>query len=167
MTIPYRGETSSSTYFVTAGVWNKMNLLQSERMAELFCHKLLEYHANEKFLLHPFVVTPNHIHLLITVPPGSTLERTMQLIKGGFSREAGKLLSLAHPFWQKSFVDRRVRDAGEYHRFREYIHQNPVVANLCNLPDQHPYSSANPRFAVDAFPQRLKPQTEETAELYR
>jgi REP element-mobilizing transposase RayT len=79
-----------------------MRLLQSERMAELFCNMLLEKRATNKFLLHAFIVMPNHIHLLITVPPGSTLERTMQLIKGGFSREAGKLLSLAHPFWQKS-----------------------------------------------------------------
>jgi putative transposase len=144
-----------------------MRLLQSERMAELFCNMLLEKRATNKFLLHAFIVMPNHIHLLITVPPGSTLERTMQLIKGGFSREAGKLLSLAHPFWQKSFVDRRVRDAGEFERFREYIHQNPVVANLCNSQDQYPYSSASPLFAPDPLPQRLKPQSEDVVALYR
>jgi hypothetical protein len=91
----------------------------------------------------------------------------MQLIKGGFSREAGELLILAHPFWQKSFVDRRVRDASEFDRFREYIHQNPVVANLCNLQDQYPYSSANPRFALDVLPQRLKPLSDNAAVLYR
>ena len=144
-----------------------MRLLQSQRMADLFCHTLLEYRANEKFLLHAFVVMPDHIHLLITVQQGSTLERTMQLIKGGFSREAGKLLSLAHPFWQKSFVDRRVRDAGEFDRFCEYIHQNPVVANLCDLQQQYLYSSANPQFVVDAVPQRLKPQAKDAVELYR
>lgn len=91
----------------------------------------------------------------------------MQLIKGGFSREAGKLLSLAHPFWQKSFVDRRVRDAGEFERFREYIHKNPVVANFCNSQDQYPYSSASPHFVADPLPQRLKPQSEDVVALYR
>ena len=33
--IPYRGTTSSSTYFVTAGTYNKANLLQSDRMADV------------------------------------------------------------------------------------------------------------------------------------
>lgn len=167
MTIPHRGQTSSSTYFTTAGVWNKMHLLQSERMADLFCDMLLEKQALNLFLLHAFVVMPNHIHLLLTVRQGSTLERTMQLIKGGFSREAGKVLNLAHPFWQKSFVDRRVRDTGEFERFREYIHQNPVVANLCNSQERFPYSSANARFVMDALPERLKPAAHNVAELYR
>ena len=144
-----------------------MHLLQSQRMAELFCDMLFEKRAANKFVLHAFVVMPDHIHLLITVLPGSTLERTMQLIKGGFSREAGKLLSLAHPFWQKSFVDRRVRDADEFQRFREYIHQNPVAANLCNSPQEYPYCSANSRFVVEALPQRLKPQAGDAVKLYR
>jgi len=45
-------------------------------MAELFCDMLLEKRAERKFLLHAFIVMPDHIHLLITVPTGSTLERT-------------------------------------------------------------------------------------------
>ena len=33
---------------------------------------------------------PNHIHLLLTVPQGLTLERVVQFVKGGFSYEVGK-----------------------------------------------------------------------------
>ena len=35
MTIPHRGRTSESTYFVTTSTWEKKNILQSERMAGL------------------------------------------------------------------------------------------------------------------------------------
>ena len=87
MAIPYRGVTSSSTYFLTAGTCNKTNILQSDRMADLFCRTLLRYRDAGKLRLHAFVVMPNHIHLLITVPEGLTLERTMQFVKGGFSFE--------------------------------------------------------------------------------
>jgi len=104
---------------------------------------LLGKRAAGNFFLHAFVVMPNHVHLLITVPLGSTLERTMQLIKGGFSREAGRIIPLVHPFWQKSFFDRRVRDVSEFEKFRQYIHQNPVVAGLCLSANEYPYSSAN------------------------
>jgi putative transposase len=144
MAIPYRGTTSSSTYFLTAGTYNKTRILQSERMADLFCKVLFRYRDVGKFNLHAFVVMPNHIHLLLTVPGGSTIERTMQLIKGGFSFEAGKQLGMSGIIWQKSFVDRRVRDALECSRFREYIHQNPVRAVLVTAAEQFVYSSANP-----------------------
>jgi len=167
MAIPLRGQTSCATYFITAGTWCKMNLLQSQRMAELFCATLFGYRAENKFLVHAFVVMPNHVHLLISVPEGSTLERSVQLIKGGFSREAGKLLRLAHPYWQKSFVDRRVRDRTEFERFASYIHSNPVKAGLCNFAEAYPYSSANPKFGIDPLPQRLKPGLQEAEYMHR
>jgi hypothetical protein len=41
--IPHRGTTSSSTYFLTAGTYNKINILQSDRMADFFCRTLFRY----------------------------------------------------------------------------------------------------------------------------
>jgi hypothetical protein len=78
-------------------------------------------------------------------------------VKGGFSFQAGKLFGIRTAIWQKSFVDRRVRDAFECMRFKNYIHQNPVRAGLVNQADAYTYSSANPEFKVDDLPQRLKP----------
>jgi putative transposase len=34
---------------------------------------------------YDFVVMPDHVHLLMTVGGGMTIERAMQFIKGGFS----------------------------------------------------------------------------------
>ncbi len=158
MAIPHRGATSSSTYFITAGTYNKANLLQSDRMAALFCQTLFRHRGAGKLKLHAFVVMPNHIHLLITVPEGLPLERTMQFIKGGFSFEAGKLLGVRSPIWQKSFVDCRVRDATEAEKYRNYIHQNPARAGLGGVDTEFVYSSMNPNFEVDELPQRLKPE---------
>jgi len=62
MAIPYRGTTTATTYFVTAGTSCKQNLLQSDRMAELFCETLFHYRNAYKFQLHAFVVMPNHFH---------------------------------------------------------------------------------------------------------
>ena len=155
MTIPYRGTTTATTYFVTAGTYLKTNLLQSDAMAALFCQTLFRYRDAKKIGLHAFVVMPNHFHLLLTVPEGLTLERAMQLIKGGFSYDAGKRLGMHCEIWQKSFVDRRVRDAAECERYREYIHQNPVRARLVDAANEYLYSSLNPAFVLDELPQRL------------
>ena len=167
MTIPYRGATFAATYFVTAGTSFKKRFLQSDRMAGLFCETLFRYRDSQKFRLHAFVVMPNHFHLILTVPEGSTLERTMQFIKGGFSYQAGKLLGVRYPIWQKSFLDRRVRDIVELERYRTYIHQNPVRAGLISDSEEYRYSSLNPTFVMDELPQRLKPLFEEAAVLHR
>jgi len=167
MAIPYRGSTSSTTYFVTAGTFCKKHLLQSDRMAELFCEMLLGYRNDAKLLLHAFVVMPNHIHSLLTVPEGLTLERVMQYVKGGFSYQASKLYGINGPIWQKSFVDRRVRDSDECSRFLDYIHQNPVKAGLVSTASEFMHSSLNPRFKMDELPQRLKPASDYDTVMHR
>jgi putative transposase len=121
-------------------------------MAGLFLDVLLHYRAGGKYLLHEFVVMPDHFHLLIS--PRESLERAMQLIKCGFSFRAKRELGFMHEIWQPSFYDRRVRDLEEYFAFREYIRQN---APKRGLAEDYRYSSAWSGLALDQAPQRLKP----------
>ena len=88
-------------------------------MAQLFLDVLQHYRLQKKYLLHEFVVMPDHFLLLLT--PTETLERALQLIKGGFSYRARKELGFMNEIWQPSYYDRRVRDMEEYVAFREYI----------------------------------------------
>jgi putative transposase len=157
LTIPYRGTTTESTYFVTANVLQRKSLFQLEKIARLFIEILFDYRRQKKYLLHEFVVMPDHFHLILT-PTGITLERAMQL-KGGFSFQLNKNLKAKRDIWQPSFVDRRVRDSLEYARFKDYIWQNPVKRRLVRAAEEYPYSSAHPSFrgSLDPVPQRLKP----------
>src|SRR5258708_7057378 len=99
---------------------------------------------------------PDHFHLIVT-PNQITLERAMQLIKGGFSFHLNKNLKAKREPWQPSFMDRRIRDSLEYQKFKDYIWQNPVKRFLARSPEEYPYSSANSCFALDPVPRRLKP----------
>ena len=155
MAAPRRGNTGSGTYFVTAGTFQKQQLLQSERMAGLFLDVLLGYRSQQKYLLHEYVAMPDHFHLLIT--PLLTLERALQLIKGGFSFRVKRELGFQGEIWEKSFYDRRVRDWEEYSAFRQYIHRNPVKRGLAPIAEGFLYGSARSGLALDAVPQRLKP----------
>jgi len=152
---PRRGNTGYSCYFITASTFQKRNIFQSDRMAGLFVEVLFHYRGQAKYLLHEFVVMPDHFHLLIT--PEESLERAMQLIKGGFSYRARKELNFTGDIWQPSYYDRRVRDLEEYVSFREYIRRNPVKKGLALLPEEYVYSSAAMRVELDSLPQRLKP----------
>src|SRR5262249_47883271 len=127
-----------------------------EKIAFLFIEVLLNYRTEKKYLLHEFVVMPDHFHVILT-PTGITLERAIQFIKGGFSFRLNKSLRIKREVWQTSFLDRRVRDSLEYEGFQRYIWQNPVKRFLAARPEDYPYSSANPSFKLDPVPQRLKP----------
>jgi putative transposase len=129
--------TSHGTFFISTQTYNRRRLFQLPANAHLFLDTLQHYRREGHYKLHAFVVMPDHIHLLLT-PTGITLERSMQLIKGGFShRLASKL-----PIWQRGFTDRRIRDRDDFLTHLTYIHHNPVRARLCQLPQHYPYSSA-------------------------
>lgn len=86
MAAPSRGNNGYSVYFITASTFQKQSLFQSDRFSLPFIETLLNYRLQRKYLLHEFVVMPNHFHLLLT--PTLTLERALQFIKGGFSYRA-------------------------------------------------------------------------------
>ena len=120
MAAPARGNTGHGCYFVTASIFQKQSLFQRAAMAGLFLQVVQHYRRQGSYLLHEFVLTPNHFHLLI--PPSVTFERSLQLIKAGFSYRTKKELGFRGELWQSSYHDRRVTDVNEYWGYREYIH---------------------------------------------
>ncbi|HEY5382730.1 MAG TPA: transposase [Acidobacteriaceae bacterium] len=129
--------TSHGTFFITTQTYNRRRLFQTTTNAELFLDTLQHYRREDHYKLHAFVVMPDHIHLLLT-PNEITIERAIQLIKGGFSRRLASKL----PIWQRGFTDRRIRDRQDLETNHDYIHHNPIRAKLCQLPEDYPYSSA-------------------------
>jgi putative transposase len=163
MSIPRRNSNPAHiilddrTFFVTASISGKRNLLQSHRSARLFLDNLFAYRSQRKFQLHEFVVMPDHFHLLITVGAGMTIERTVQYIKGGVAFRARRELGLSAPVWQRGFSEIRVSDLDAYEAQRDYIWQNPVRKHLVERAELYEYSSAGMRSELDPRPQRLKP----------
>ena len=117
---------------------------------------MFAYRAQGKFLLHEFVVMPDHIHLILTPDGKIPLERGAQFIKGGFSHRCSKERAIQGEIWQRGFTNHRIRDDVDYERHREYIHMNPVRAGLAKSPADYPYSSARPGFKLDAIPTTAK-----------
>jgi putative transposase len=139
---PPRDRTSfgSDTYFLTASTRRGRPLFQTERMARLFIDTLSHYRRQGKFLVHEFVVMPNHLHLCFT-PLDIPLERAVQFIKGGFSYRVKKEFGLDLEVWERGYIDHRIRDANDYERHAEYIRANPVRARMVIAAQECPYSS--------------------------
>jgi len=129
-------------YFVTSKTAQGKCLLQSKQMANLLIDVLRQYNSAGKFTVHEFVVMRNHFHALLKVPAGETIERAVQLIKGGFSYRAKKELGFNGEIWQKGFSDVRITDAETLDRHVRYIAENPVKAGYASSAEEYPYCSA-------------------------
>ena len=148
---PTRLISPPGTYFVTFSTFQRRRFFIVESYARLFLKTLYHYRRQGRFKLHAFVLMPDHVHLLFTPSRDLTLERAMQLIKGGYSHAVGKEIS-RREIWQKGFTDHRIRDADDFAGHRLYIHQNPVMGKLAAIPSEFRYCSAFPGFKLDAWP---------------
>jgi putative transposase len=112
-------------------------------MAELFIEVLRSYMRTGKIAVHDFVIMPNHVHILMTVPGETSIEKAMQLIKGSFSFRAGKELGFRGEIWQRGYSDVQILDDQSFQQHREYIDNNPVKAGLANSPEEYPFGTAH------------------------
>jgi putative transposase len=146
---------NGQTYFITSEVSERRMLFKNEPWARLFLEVLYHYRGRA-YLLHDFVVMPEHFHATIT--PATSLEKAVQFIKGNFSFRAKRELQYGFEIWQRGFSDHRIRDLRDYEIHKRYIHQNPVKRGLVLEAGAYPYSSACLGFELDPLPQRLKPR---------
>ena len=114
-------------------------LLQSERNAGLLIEVLRSLVSEHKFKLHDFVVMPDHLHVLVTVEEGMTIEKAMQLIKGRFSHRLSHEFGYLGEVWQRGFSEVQVMNRESFLQHRTYIAMNPVKAGLVDSPKKYPF----------------------------
>jgi len=99
---------------------------------------------------------PDHIHLLISEPPGAVPSKVIQVFKQRVSRKlrgkkhaAKSQLGLPFPedagnkrrFWQRRYYDFNVYSRYKLREKLDYMHGNPVNEKLVAHPNQWPWSS--------------------------
>ncbi len=145
------------TFFVTAVTWQRRPLFRADPMAQLFLDTLAHYRDQGRYLIHEFVLMPDHFHLLLTPAPEVSLEKTMQLLKGGFSFRVKHELGSNAEVWQQGFTEHRVKNAKDYEHHALYVRENPVRARLAENAAAYPYGSAASDAELDPAPPGLKP----------
>jgi putative transposase len=118
-------------------------------MANIIVEQIVSCRDRGFYALHAFVVMPDHLHVLITPAETTTIEKAMQMIKGGSAHRMGLERPNKFPMWQTGFHDRWMRDAEEYRGSKQYIEQNPVVARLSEVAEGYPFSSASGSYVLD------------------
>ncbi len=133
----------------------RRRLFQVTSTAELLKETILDYRAKGKFLLHAFVIMPDHFHALITPAPDVSLEKAMQFIKGGFSFRLKSRLEV----WTHSFNETQIMTEAKFVNCVRYIEENPIRRGLAMTPEAHPFSSAA-YGPLDPMPLHLRGRSE-------
>jgi putative transposase len=124
---------------VTAVTAQRRRHFQVTATAELLQRTILDYRGQGRFLLHAFVIMPDHFHAIITPGPDVSLEKAMQFIKGGFSFRLKSKLDV----WMRSFNESQIMSAEKFDSCVRYIEENPVRRGLASTPDAFQFSSAS------------------------
>jgi len=121
------------TYALTTVTYQRRCIFQKTENAELVIATLARYRERNEFLLHAFVVMPDHLHVILT--PKESIERAAQLIKGGLSFA----LRTQYPgeVSQDGFHEHRIRDQEDLTNQIHYIAQNPTRKNFTDYPHLH------------------------------
>src|SRR5580698_10271393 len=137
-------------YFVSTQTAGRRPFFRHDRWARLMLSTINHYRGTG-YQLHGFVIIPDHLHLLIT--PVESVEKSTQLVKGGFSFRAKRELEWNGEIWQPGFTDHRIRDEEDWHRHVEYIRSNPIEAKLAEDIALYEFIG----FPSTEFPRGLKP----------
>jgi len=119
-------------------------VLREPRAAAAAQEVLFEGHPT-KYLLEAFVIMPNHVHVVVTMPLGLDLAKLLQKLKGSSSREVNRATGRSGTLWQPDYFDRQIRSDDHFHKTVRYIEWNPVRARLCTDPKAYRWSSAFPQ----------------------
>lgn len=95
-----------------------------------------------RYDLLEWCVMPNHVHVLLRLRPGTSMQTVVRSWKNFTARRINRSIGRSGRFWAPDYFDRLIRDEAHLLRARTYIRNNPVKASLCERPEDWPWSSA-------------------------
>ncbi|MEL7151444.1 MAG: transposase [Pseudomonadota bacterium] len=140
-------DTSGKTVFYTVALKDRSSDLLTREIATLR-HAVVETRRLRPFQIDAWVVLPNHMHCVWTLPDGDgePLHR-WRMIKGRFGRtvaltpENGFDRLRKHGIFSRQLREYRIRTQADWEMCVEYCWNDPVKHGLAATPQAWPFSS--------------------------
>jgi putative transposase len=135
--------------FITITPRNRQPAFQNPQNAEALLNLLYDLRNEKRLLILAFALMPDHFHLLFMPIPPENLSTIQHKLKRRSARIINWQSGRKGGFWDARSYDRVIRTEKHLIKTVECIHWNPVIARLVKMPEEHPYSSANPIWKTD------------------
>ncbi len=118
-------------------------------------------HRLHPFTINAWVVLPEHMHCVWTLPPGDAdYSLRWRLIKTFFSRalpldEYRSAVRLHHGergIWQRRYWEHLIRNEADFRRHMDYVYVNPLKHGLVRRVGDWPYSSFHRDVRAGLYP---------------
>ncbi|HEX8887276.1 MAG TPA: transposase [Noviherbaspirillum sp.] len=129
---------AGGTYFFTVTLLQRNTDLLT-RHIDLLRNAVKAVRRRYPFIIHGWVVLPDHLHCVIELPPEDTgFARRWRLIKLVFSkglpiheqRSSYRLQRGERAIWQRRYWEHLIRDEHDFHAHLDYVHVNPLKHGL-------------------------------------
>ena len=90
------------------------------------------YHREQRWSCDLVLLMPEHLHAILSFPPGRSMSQEVSNWKRGGARHHALV-------WQDGYFDHRLRSPASVTEKWWYIRRNPVVKNLCAHEDSWPH----------------------------
>jgi putative transposase len=155
-----RNRVPGATYFFTVNLRDRRSDLLVVRI-DVLRHAVRTERRRYPFHIDAWVVLPDHMHCLWTLPAGdSDFPRRWRDIKTAFSkslpateqRSAVMFQRGERGIWQRRYWEHRIRDDRDYAAHMDYIHFNPVKHGLVENVADWPFSSFQRCVTMGLYP---------------
>jgi len=138
-----RNYVEGGTYFFTMVTKNRKPLFQDPSLCYFFMAGVEKIKSRYPFDLDAYVILPDHIHLLISLPAGMRdYSNIIKEVKKSVTKEIRKHLDQPDlVVWQDRFWEHTIRDERDMKTHYDYIHYNPVKHGYVESADQWKWSS--------------------------
>jgi putative transposase len=144
--------------FFTGTILEWKRLLKPEKYKDIIISSLQFLVENNRVKVNAFVVMDNHIHLIWQMMAGIKPEAVQRDFMKFTAQKIRQDLIKNHPavlahfkvnakdrkyqFWERNALSVELSTLEMLKQKLEYIHYNPVIAGICNLPEEYKYSTA-------------------------
>lgn len=126
-----RHQAAGHLHFLTFSCRERLPYLAPPASKALFESVLESRRQQYNFHVYGYVVMPEHVHLLVSEPPGELLSKAIASLKREVSRQSAQT-----PFWLPRYYDFNVFSTKKLVEKLRYIHRN-----LASKPEDYPWSS--------------------------
>ena len=144
-----RSRVPGGTYFFTVNLLDRNSRLLADHI-DVLREAVRTVRARAPFHIDAWVVLPEHLHCIWTLPPDDTdYSGRWRALKALFAtamprtewRSAVRLRKGERGVWQRRFWEHTIRDDRDYAAHMDYVHFNPVKHGLVAHVADWPYSS--------------------------
>lgn len=137
-----RKHSESGIYHVMLRGIDRQTIFQDDEDRKKFLQILQSCKEISLFHLYAYCLMGNHIHLLLqTEEEGEQLEQIFKRIGVRYVAWYNRKYGRTGHLFQDRFLSEPVDSEAYLWTVIPYIHQNPVKAKICRLPQEYPWSS--------------------------